>query len=57
MTALLTPVDKGKARQSGATLWRKQLLPVRSSGRSTTVTPLLMQLLGSPKRPARPARP
>lgn len=28
MTALLTPVDKGKARQSGATLWRKQLLPV-----------------------------
>jgi hypothetical protein len=28
VTALLTPVDKGKARPSGATLWRKQLLPV-----------------------------
>jgi len=28
MTAVLTPMDKGAARQSGATLWRKQLLPV-----------------------------
>jgi hypothetical protein len=27
-TSLLTPYDRGKARQSGATLWRKQLLPV-----------------------------
>jgi hypothetical protein len=28
-TTLLTPVNRGKARQSGATLWRKQLLPVK----------------------------
>ena len=28
MTALLTPLDFGAARQAGATLWRKQLLPV-----------------------------
>jgi hypothetical protein len=28
VTALLTPVDKGNARQAGATLWRKQLLPI-----------------------------
>jgi hypothetical protein len=27
-TTMLTPVNRGKARQSGATLWRKQLLPV-----------------------------
>src|SRR6202034_2191407 len=27
-TTLLTPMDRGKARQSGATLWRKQLLPL-----------------------------
>lgn len=28
MTTMLTPVDKGSARQAGATLWRKQLLPL-----------------------------
>lgn len=28
MTALLTPIEKGPARQAGASLWRKQLLPV-----------------------------
>jgi hypothetical protein len=41
MTALLTPVDKGKARQSGATLWRKQLLPIGTinyKGRSIAFT-------------------
>lgn len=27
-TTMLTPVNRGKARQAGATLWRKQLLPV-----------------------------
>jgi hypothetical protein len=29
-TTLLTPMERGKARQSGASLWRKQLLPVGS---------------------------
>src|ERR1017187_2819096 len=27
-TTVLTPVDRGNARQSGASLWRKQLLPI-----------------------------
>lgn len=27
-TTVLTPVDRGKARPSGASLWRKQILPV-----------------------------
>lgn len=27
-TTVLTPMDRGKARQSGASLWRKQLLPL-----------------------------
>ena len=27
-TTMLTPVNRGKARKSGATLWRKQLLPI-----------------------------
>jgi hypothetical protein len=29
-TTLLTPMERGKARRSGASLWRKQLLPVSS---------------------------